>query len=66
MIRAFDKRISALEEAMPDISGRVDLDRLSTAELERLESILIAKEGGRAIEDMPDDELRFLAGLRII
>ena len=66
-MKALDRRLAVLEAALPsEVPGRVDLDRLSTADLERLEAIVIARDGGTPIEDMSDDDLRFLASLRVV
>lgn len=69
-MKMLDKRLSALEAASPDTAGRLDLDALSDAELERLEAILIRWRPDESlplpVEEMPDDDLRFLAGIRVI
>ena len=69
-MRALDKRLTALEAAMPDPGGRFDLDSLSTADLERLEAILMRwrpdDDGPLPVDQMPDDDLRFLASIRIM
>lgn len=69
-MRALDKRLTALEAAAPDSGGRFDLDGLSTAELERLEAILMRwrpdDDGPLPVDHMPDDELRFLASIHVM
>jgi hypothetical protein len=49
----------------PDQSGMIDLDALSIEELERLQAIRIAMDAGIALLDLPDDDLRFIASLRV-
>ena len=65
-MKALERRIAAMEVDCPDTGGGLDLDRLSDTELLRLEAIVIARDAGTAIEDMPDDDLRFLASIRVI
>ena len=69
-MRALDKRLMALEASMPASGEGFDLDVLSTAELERLEAILMRwrpdDNGPLPVDHMPDDELRFLASIRVL
>lgn len=64
---ACDKRIATLEAAAPQSGGTFDLDALSGAELERLEAILLRWRPDEnvplPVDQMPDDDLRFLASL---
>lgn len=69
-MKALDKRLAALEAAVPHSNGCVDLDKLTDADLERLESILLRwrpdDEGPLPVDQMPADELRFLASIRVM
>lgn len=66
-MKPLERRVQAMEAALPPQDGeRLDLGRLSDADLERLEGIAIRRDAGEAIEDMPDDDLRFLASIRVI
>lgn len=68
-MRALDKRLAVLEVTIPNTRGRVALDKLSDGELERLEEILMRWRPDESmplpVEHMPDDDLRFLASLRV-
>ena len=55
-----------MEAAMPDTGGRFVLAALSDGELYRLEAIVIARDAGTPTKDMPDDDLRFLASIRVL
>ncbi|OAO02576.1 hypothetical protein A8B75_11585 [Sphingomonadales bacterium EhC05] len=58
-------RLTVLEVKSPE-KGRVDLDRCTDDELERLEAIMIKVEGGLPITALPIDEIRLIASLRIL
>ena len=66
-MRVLSKRLEALE-ALQTASpvGRIDLDALTDADLDRLEAIALIVEGGQSIESLPDDDLQFVASLRVI
>lgn len=66
-MKTLAKRLGALEALHPvDNEGRIDLDALTDAELDIMEAIAVKLEGGTPIEDLPDDDLRFLASLRVV
>lgn len=68
-MKALDKRLTALEATLPNTRGRVVLDALSNTELERLEAIMMRWRPDESlplpVDQMPDDDLRFLASLRV-
>ncbi len=68
-VKALDKRLSALEAALPETQGRVALDKLSDADLERLEAILMRWRPDESlplpVDQMPDDDLRFIASIQV-
>lgn len=66
-MKTIAKRLGALEALQPvGNEGRIDLDALTDAELDLMEAIAVKLEGGLSIETLPDDDLRFLAALRVI
>lgn len=68
-MKALDKRLAVLEATLPDTRGRVVLDKLSDAELERLEAILMRWRPDESVplpvDQMPDEDLRFIASLQV-
>ena len=66
MTKALGKRLSSLESASVAPKDGIDLDALSDAELERLEVIIQSIEAGTKFEDLPDDDLQFVAALRCV
>lgn len=66
MTKALDRRLSSLESACVVPRAWIDLDALSDAELERLEAIVESIEAGTNFEDLRDEDLRFVAGLRCV
>jgi len=66
-MKVLAKRLEVLEARHSSSAvGRIDLDALSDAELDRLEAIALIVEGGQSIESLPDDDLRFVASLRVL
>lgn len=66
-MKTLSKRLGALEALQPvGHEGRIDLDALTDAQLDRLEAIVLVVEGGRSIESLPDDDLLFIASLRVL
>lgn len=66
-MKTLSKRLGALEALQSvDHKGRIDLDALTDAELDIMEAIAVKLEGGLTIETLPDDDLRFLAALRVV
>ena len=66
-MKVLSKRLEVLEarhSAHP--AGRIDLDALTDDELDRIEAIVLKLDGGQSIESLADDELRFVASLRVI
>lgn len=47
------------------MGSRIALEALSDAQLEHLEALLIRNDG-LPVEEWPDGDLRFVAGLRIV
>ena len=66
MTKAFDKRLSSLESAVVETRSGIDLDALSDAELERLEVIIQSIEAGTKFDDLPDDDVQYVAALRCV
>ena len=66
MTKAFDKRLSSLESAVVETRSGIDLDALSDAGLERLEVIIQSIEAGTKFDDLPDDDVQFVAALRCV
>ena len=66
-MKTLSKRLGALEALQPvGHEGRLDLVALTDAELDRLDDIALLADGGRSIESLPDDDLRFIASLRVL
>lgn len=65
-MKVLAKRLEALEVlSTASAVGRIDLDALTDAQLDRLEAIALIVEGGPSIESLPDDDLQFVASLRV-
>jgi len=66
-MKVLSKRLEALEALRAaNPVGRIDLDALTDSQLDRLEAIAVKVEGGQSIESLPDDDLRFVAALRVL
>ena len=68
-MRGMQKRITVLEADRPAPSQNIDLDGLSHDDLDRLIVILTKwhpnDEGPLPVDQMPEEELRFLARLKV-
>lgn len=66
-MKSLSKRLGVLEALQPvGHEGRIDLDALTDAQLDRLEAIALLVDGGQSIESLPDDDLQFVASLRVL
>ena len=66
-MKTLSRRLEALEAVHPaSAAGRIDLDALTDAQLDRLEAIALIVQGGQSIEPLPDDDLQFVASLRVL
>ena len=61
------KRLGSLEslQTAPN-SGQIDLDALTDAELNHLETIVMKQESGLTIEELSADELCFISSLPVL
>lgn len=64
-MRGLDKRLLALEATAPKANWDSVLALLTDEELLRLEQIVTRSEAGEAIEDMNEDDQRFVASVLI-
>lgn len=67
-MRSIERRLRALEkERSPSDEGRLDLDALSLAQLDRLEELLLAREAGEwsEVSELADADLRLLASIPV-
>lgn len=66
-MKTLTKRLDVLEAVRStNPAGRIDLDALGDAQLDRLEAIAVTVAGGQSMGFLPDDDLRFVASLRVI
>lgn len=66
-MRGMRKRLVDLESSLPaQDSGRIDLDALTNDELSHLEAIAMNQEAGLTFEELPADELCFIANLPVV
>ena len=66
-MKVLSKRLEVLEARHSgNPAGRIDTDALTDDELDRIEAIVLKLDGGQSIESLADDELRFVASLRVI
>ena len=66
-MKTLSRRLEALEAVQTDsAAGRINLDALTDAQLDRLEAIALIVEGGQSVESLCDGDLRFIASLPVV
>jgi hypothetical protein len=64
-MRTLERRLAVLEFRRRDGPSHLVLSGLTSERIEQIEAIAVRVEAGTAIEELPDDDLRLLASIRV-